>query len=60
MPGGSQTRQIFWGMKIYYSGGWHDFGSIPPVVSVNTQPAYFGQTHNTPTVGEIWDKACSS
>lgn len=56
MPGGTNSRQLFTYMQILYSGVWYDFGGT----GFNTQPAYFGQTHNLPTVGEIWDKACSS
>jgi len=56
MPGGTNGRQLFANMKILYSGTWNDFGGT----GVNTQPAYFGQTQNHPTFGEIWDKACYS
>lgn len=56
MPGGSQDRQLFTFMHIYYAGSWNDFGGG----GAATQPAYHAWTHNIPTVGEIWDKACSS
>jgi hypothetical protein len=57
MPGGTNAHQIFWGMKMYYSGAWRDFNGAP--VAMNGQ--YFGRTPTNPTtVGEIWDKACTS
>ncbi len=56
MAGGTNYRQIFWGMKIYYSGAWRDFNGSPGLMDTR----YFGRNTDYPaTVGEIWDKACT-